>query len=60
LSSWDTAAGMLLVTEAGGKVTDLAGQPYHPGGRELLASNGHIHAEMKDVIAEIAANSAKS
>ncbi len=59
LSSWDTAAGMLLVTEAGGKVTDFAGQPYHPGGRELLASNGNIHSEMKDVIAAAAGNSAK-
>ena len=31
LNSWDTAAGMLLVTEAGGQVTDLAGGPYRPG-----------------------------
>jgi len=60
LSSWDTAAGMLVVTEAGGKVTDFAGQPYHPGGRELLASNGNIHSEMKDVIAATAGNSAKT
>jgi myo-inositol-1(or 4)-monophosphatase len=60
LSSWDTAAGMLLVTEAGGKVTDFAGQPYHPGGRELLASNGNIHSEMKDVIAAAAGTSAKT
>jgi len=54
LSSWDTAAGILLVTEAGGKVTDIAGGPYRPGGAELLATNGHIHAEMQNVIAEIA------
>jgi myo-inositol-1(or 4)-monophosphatase len=50
---------MLLVTEAGGKVTDLAGQPYHPGGRELLASNGNIHSEMKDVITAAANSAAK-
>jgi myo-inositol-1(or 4)-monophosphatase len=50
---------MLVVTEAGGKVTDSAGQPYHPGGRELLASNGNIHSEMKDVIAATAGNSVK-
>jgi len=53
LNSWDTAAGMLLVSEAGGKVTDLAGGPYHPGSAELLASNGHIHLEIQRVIAEI-------
>jgi myo-inositol-1(or 4)-monophosphatase len=54
LSSWDTAAGMLLVTEAGGKVTDLSGGPYRPGGVELLATNGFIHQEMQQVTAEIA------
>jgi myo-inositol-1(or 4)-monophosphatase len=54
LSSWDTAAGILLVTEAGGQVTDITGGPYRPGGAELLATNGHIHAEMQSVIAEIA------
>jgi myo-inositol-1(or 4)-monophosphatase len=53
LNSWDTAAGMLLVTEAGGTVTDLSGQPYHPGDREMLASNGHIHSEMQQVAADI-------
>jgi myo-inositol-1(or 4)-monophosphatase len=50
---------MLLVTEAGGKVTDFASQPYHPGGRELLASNGNIHSEMKDVITAAANSAAK-
>jgi|SRR5579863_4593405 len=54
LNSWDTAAGMLLVREAGGTVTDLAGKPYRPGGPDMLASNGRIHAEMKDVAAQIA------
>jgi myo-inositol-1(or 4)-monophosphatase len=58
LKSWDTAAGMLLVREAGGIVTDLDGGPYHPGGPHLLASNGLIHDEMKEVaaIAERAGN----
>jgi myo-inositol-1(or 4)-monophosphatase len=54
LSSWDTAAGMLLVTEAGGMVTDLSGGTYHPGAGEMLATNGRIHAEMQKVTAEIA------
>jgi myo-inositol-1(or 4)-monophosphatase len=60
LNSWDTAAGMLLVTEAGGMVTDLAGRPYRPGDNEMLATNGCIHAEMQRVTAEIARSSAKS
>ncbi|MGD0957749.1 MAG: inositol monophosphatase family protein [Candidatus Acidiferrales bacterium] len=51
LNSWDTAAGVLLVREAGGIVTDLGGRPYHPGGPHLLASNGLIHDEMKEVAA---------
>jgi myo-inositol-1(or 4)-monophosphatase len=59
LKSWDTAAGMLLITEAGGKVTDLSGGAYHPGGPSLLVSNGRVHPEMQQVAAEIAARPAK-
>jgi len=59
LSSWDTAAGVLLVKEAGGMVTDLAGQPYRLGGPSLIASNGHIHAELREVAAGIAERVAK-
>jgi myo-inositol-1(or 4)-monophosphatase len=51
LKSWDTAAGILLVTEAGGTVTDISGGPFHPGGPEMIASNGLIHEEMKQVAA---------
>ncbi|MGC1933768.1 MAG: inositol monophosphatase family protein, partial [Candidatus Acidiferrales bacterium] len=54
LKPWDTAAGMLLVQEAGGVVSDFAGQPYVPGGRELLASNGIVHAEMRELASRIA------
>ena len=53
LNSWDTAAGMLLVREAGGTVTDLAGRSYRPGGFDMLASNGRIHEEMRDIATEI-------
>lgn len=49
LKSWDTAAGLLLVREAGGRVTDFAGEPYRPGDLECLASNGLIHGEMQAV-----------
>ena len=47
LKKWDTAAGALLVQEAGGKVSDFAGQPYALGGPVVLATNGLIHEEMR-------------
>jgi len=58
LKPWDTAAGVLLVQEAGGKITDLQGEPYPLGGRTILASNGIIHEEMKNLAAEAAKRSA--
>ncbi len=54
LKPWDTAAGVLLVREAGGVASDFAGRPYQLGGPELLASNKLIHAEMQQVAADIA------
>jgi len=59
LNSWDTAAGMLLVREAGGTVTDLAGRSYRAGGFDMLASNGRIHEEMRDIATEIAERTAQ-
>lgn len=53
LHPWDTAAGVLLVREAGGVVTTFSGQPYRPGDNETLASNGRIHAELRQVSAGI-------
>jgi myo-inositol-1(or 4)-monophosphatase len=50
LSPWDTAAGSLLVTEAGGKVTDFSGDPFNIYLKEILASNGKIHQQMIDVL----------
>ena len=46
LNPWDTAAGILLVEEAGGQVTDFAGHAFALDSREILASNGLIHAEL--------------
>jgi myo-inositol-1(or 4)-monophosphatase len=54
LKSWDTAAGILIATEAGGKVTDLKGAPYTPGGHDILVTNGHVHDEIQRTAAEIA------
>ena len=51
LSPWDTAAGWLLITEAGGRVTDLDGHAYGLQAPHLLASNGLIHQEMVAVLA---------
>ena len=58
LHTWDVAAGILLVREAGGTVTRFDGQPYRLGDRELLASNGRVHEEMKEVAASIAERAA--
>jgi myo-inositol-1(or 4)-monophosphatase len=46
LNPWDTAAGVLLVQEAGGKVTRFDGSPFRLDSREVLASNGIIHQEL--------------
>jgi myo-inositol-1(or 4)-monophosphatase len=46
LNPWDTAAGMLLVEEAGGRVTDFAGAHVRLKSDEVLASNGSIHEEL--------------
>jgi myo-inositol-1(or 4)-monophosphatase len=54
LKPWDTAAGVLLVEEAGGKVTDFSGQPYRLGGPVILATNGLIHDEMRAVAEKLA------
>ncbi len=43
LKPWDTAAGVVLVEEAGGRLTDFGGAPHSPLGRETVASNGRIH-----------------
>ncbi len=50
LSPWDTAAGSLLVTEAGGRVTDFSGGPFNIYMKEILATNGKIHQQMIEVL----------
>jgi len=46
LSPWDTAAGILIAQEAGGRVTDFKGQPFTIEKKQILATNCGIHAEM--------------
>ncbi len=50
LAPWDVASGGLMVTEAGGLVTDFSGRPFSIQTGEILASNGSIHTEMLDVL----------
>jgi myo-inositol-1(or 4)-monophosphatase len=53
LNPWDCAAGSLIVKEAGGTVTNFSGRPASIYEREIVASNGLIHAEMLDVLTKI-------
>ncbi len=46
LNPWDSAAGFLIVEEAGGKVTDFSGNYYSPYQPQILATNGLIHDEL--------------
>ena len=50
LKPWDVAAGQLLVAEAGGKVTNHAGEPFSVYDHRILASNGQIHEAMLAVL----------
>lgn len=56
LNPWDVAAGAILITEAGGRVTDLHGKPWtdwRTMGKRTLATNGNIHREMTSVLRKI-------
>jgi myo-inositol-1(or 4)-monophosphatase len=50
LEAWDSAAGYLIVEEAGGVVTDFKGNKFSPYQPHVLATNGKIHTEMLAVI----------
>ncbi|MEO6584248.1 MAG: inositol monophosphatase family protein [Ferruginibacter sp.] len=50
LQAWDSAAGFLMVLEAGGTVTDFEGNFYSPYQPHLLATNGHIHEELRGIV----------
>jgi myo-inositol-1(or 4)-monophosphatase len=55
LNPWDTAAGVLIVEEAGGRVTRFDGSPFELNSRETVASNGLLHeallAEFQEIFA---------
>lgn len=50
LSPWDTAAGALIVKEAGGCVTDFQNKKFNPDKKQVLATNGKIHEQMIEVL----------
>ncbi|MCC7402628.1 MAG: inositol monophosphatase [Chitinophagaceae bacterium] len=50
LEAWDSAAGWLIVEEAGGKVTDFGGNKFSPYQPHVLATNGKIHNDILAVI----------
>ncbi len=53
LNPWDTAAGVLIVEEAGGTVTRFDGSPFLLDSRETLASNGLVHEVLRKEFEEI-------
>jgi myo-inositol-1(or 4)-monophosphatase len=50
LNAWDCAAGILIIEEAGGRVTNFGGGTYLYPDKKIVASNGHLHQAMLDVI----------
>jgi myo-inositol-1(or 4)-monophosphatase len=50
LAPWDVAAGYLIIEEAGGRCTDVSGGTPPASGSEVVASNGHIHQAMLEVL----------
>jgi len=50
LKPWDVAAGALILTEAGGEICDFKGGKNYLFGGELIATNKHVFAEMKEII----------
>ncbi len=53
LQPWDTLAGALIVEEAGGRVTGVDGKPWVAARGHILASNGHLHDEMLQIITSL-------
>jgi myo-inositol-1(or 4)-monophosphatase len=50
LSSWDTAAGIVILREAGGKIVNEKKEDYKPGDKLLIATNKNIHKDFVDLI----------
>ena len=53
IKPWDIYAGALIVEEAGGRVTDFSGKPWHMSGGPHIASNGLIHDEIQKLLSDL-------
>jgi myo-inositol-1(or 4)-monophosphatase len=53
LNPWDTSAGILLIEEAGGRITDFSGGPFQLNSREVLASNSLVHDELVNMFEDL-------
>jgi myo-inositol-1(or 4)-monophosphatase len=53
LKSWDVSAGLVIVTEAGGTISDMRGGIYRSGDADVFASNGKVHQEALSLFARI-------
>src|SRR5215470_11639550 len=53
LHPWDTAAGTVILEEAGGRITDFSGGPFSVYGKQIVASNGRLHDEMVAVLRQL-------
>ena len=60
LRPWDIAAGVLILTEAGGRVTDLEGTESYEAKGRVLASNGRIHDAFLELITGVAKDNART
>ena len=54
IQPWDIAAGMLLVEEAGGIVSEIDGAPAHAHSKNVMASNRMLHAPIRQLLAKTA------
>jgi len=50
IDPWDVAAGVLLIKEAGGKVTTFEGGQWTPDQHDLVCSNKKIHSELRELV----------
>ncbi len=50
LNAWDSAAGCIIIQEAGGRISDLSGDPYNMYQPGIIASNGFIHDELVRIV----------
>jgi myo-inositol-1(or 4)-monophosphatase len=53
IKPWDVAAGLVLLQEAGGRASDLHGEPLQPDLNQVLATNGRLHDEMLALLASL-------